>query len=205
MPPHPQPTLCLLEQICHKDIYILSVLAKNAMVQQQRSRLGSGSPDGSRQRSRGAKNLELILQTDGDAQPRIRMGTETSSDGRTQERYSLVQGSDTWRQEEGELRAELPVAELLSIAKAKLRRQRVEYLAEYLQDSPGVSYVHPSAAVLQVDVAPNHSGERAGLPRRVQELRELGEVDITDVSMINGKLRLQLEPEVTVEDLEQEL
>lgn len=155
--------------------------------------------------TRATENLEVILRRDDAAIPaRVRMDAVEDSEGRLQEQYASVRGSRVWEQD-GEIRTELPVGELLSIAKSKIRRQRVQYLSEWLHDSPGVSRVHPSRSVIQVEVGGEDGapGERCTLPRRVLELRERGEVEITDVSIICGNLRLELEPVVTLTDLEE--
>ena len=157
--------------------------------------------------NRTTEELEVILRKDDSAIPaRVRMGAVKGPDGNPQEQYASVRDSKVW-EEDGEIRTELPVSELLSIAKSRLRRKRVQYLAEHLHDSPGVRGVHPSRAVLQVAAAGDAcaGGQAATLPPSVLELQEQGEVRITDVSVVSGELRIQLEPEVTLTDLEEQL
>lgn len=158
---------------------------------------GSDSSGINNRPTRATGNLEVILRRDDSSIPaRVRMDAVEDSEGRLQEQYASVRGSRVWEQD-GEIRTELPVGELLSIAKSKLRRQRVQYLSEWLHDSPGVRYVTPSLSVIQV------KAENETIPRRVHELQRRGEVELTDASVIDGELRLELEPVVTLTDLEE--
>ena len=166
----------------------------------------SGSDSSSSVRpNRTTKELEVILRKDDAAIPaRVRMGAVKGPDGRPQEQYASVRDSKVW-EEEGEIRTELPVSELLSIAKSRLRRKRVQYLAEYLHDAPGIKQVHPSRSVIQVEVDGDKEGQRCSLPGKVLDLQERGEVEIKDASIHYGNLRLELEPVVTLKDVEEEL
>lgn len=166
---------------------------------------GSDSSGSTVRPNRTTKELEVILRRDDSSIPaRVRMGAVKGPDGRPQEQYASVRDSKVWEQD-GELRAELPVSELLSIAKSRLRRHRVQYLAEFLHNSPGISQVHPSRNVIQVEVSGDTDGERCSLPGKIVELQEQGDVEITEACIHYGNLRLELEPVVTLAELEEHL